>query len=162
MRDAQASLPDLILATFLFFILLAGLYYYSQSIQQDAQDRLDRRTLDALTSNLAEFIIKNPGTPTDWETIEDTNQIQQIGLAQKDRVLNPQKVVALINMGNLEYATAKQLLRIPYYEFHLALEGGVDLETGIEPPANKNTSVVQRLVTINGVETTFTLTLYDP
>ncbi len=162
MRNAQASLPDLLFATFLFFILLAGLYYYTQSLQSEAQERLDRRTLDVLSSNLAEFIIKNPGTPVNWHELSDQNQIVQIGLAQKDRVLNPEKVVALVNMGNLDYANTKTRLHLPYYEFYMTFSGGVDLETGIEPSANKNASVVQRLVTIDGVETTFTLTLYEP
>lgn len=159
---AQASLPDLLFATFLFFILLAGLYYYTQSLQSESREKLDRRTLDVLSSNLAEFIIKNPGTPINWHELSDQNQIVQIGLAQKDRVLNPDKVVALVNMGNLDYDAAKSRLRLPYYEFYMTFVGGVDLETGVQPPANKNASVVQRLVTINGVETTFTLTLYEP
>jgi hypothetical protein len=162
MRNAQASLPDLLFATFLFFVILAGLYYYTQSLQVEAQNQLDRRTMDVLASNLAEFIIKNPGTPLGWETLSDAGDIQQIGLAQKDRVLDPEKVVALVNMGNISYSMAKEKLRIPYYDFYMVFSGGVELETGIEPPANKNASVVQRLVTISGVETTFTLTLYEP
>lgn len=162
MRNAQASLPDLLFATFLFFVLLAGLYYYTQTLQSEAQDRLDRRTMDVLASNLAEFIIKNPGTPVNWHTLNDVNQIVQIGLAQKDRVLDPEKVVMMVNMGNLDYTTAKSKLRLPYYEFYMTFDGGVDLVTGVQPPANKNASVVQRLVTIDGVETTFTLTLYEP
>jgi hypothetical protein len=162
MRNAQASLPDLLFATFLFFILLAGLYYYTQSLQSESQERLDRRTMDVLASNLAEFIIKNPGTPVNWHQLADSNQIVQIGLAQKDRVLNSQKVVALVNMGNLDYSSTKSRLRLPYYEFYMTFEGGADLNTGVQPPANKNASVVQRLVTIDGVETTFTLTLYEP
>lgn len=162
MRNAQASLPDLLFATFLFFILLAGLHYYTQSLQSESQERLDRRTLDVLSSNLAEFIIKNPGTPSNWHELADQNAIVQIGLAQKDRVLDPEKVVALVNMGNLDYSNTKARLRLPYYEFYMTFVGGVDLETGIQPAANKNASVVQRLVTIDGVETTFTLTLYEP
>jgi hypothetical protein len=161
-QTGQASLPDLLLATFLFFILLAGLVYYSNALQNDAQTVIIRRPLDASASNLAEYIIKNQGTPSNWETLSDANQIKQIGLAQKDRVLNPNKVVAFVNQGNLNYFSTKERMGISYYDFYVQFSGGISLSTGIAPPPNKNASVVQRLVTLNGAETKFTLTLYEP
>lgn len=161
-QKGQATLPDLLFATFLFMVLLAGLYYYTQSLQSDASDQLDRRSMDVQASNLAEFIIKNPGTPTNWETLGDTSQIEQIGLAQKDRVLDSGKVVAFVNLGNLDYPTAKSKLQLSAFDFYVVFSGGANLTTGVQPSANKNASVVQRLVTINGVETTVTLTLYEP
>lgn len=162
-RDrGQVSMPDVMFATIFFFLILAGLVSFSDNLQQSTQHSLDRRNLDIMAANVAEYIIKNPGTPTNWEQLSDQNQIVQIGLAQKDRVLRAEKVVAFVNMGNTDYANTRVRLNIPYYEFYAQFSGGTTLTTGQAPPSNADASVVTRFVTINGVETTFALTLYEP
>ncbi len=154
-------MPDILLATLIFLLVLVGLYEYAINLPLSGQSALDRKTLDGTTANVAEYLLKNPGNPTNWETLTDSNQIIQIGLAQKDRVLSLSKVVAFVNLGNLNYSLAKQKINIPHYDFYAVFTGGVDLSTGQASPGNTDTSVVQRFVTINGVETTFTLTLYE-
>lgn len=161
-RRAQATMPDILMATFLFLLILVGIVTYAQNTQNATQETVGRRTLDNVTSNIAEFIIKNPGSPTNWEQMNDISQVVQFGLAQKDRVLDSQKVVAFINYSNSNYTEVKYLLAIPAYEFHISFSGGATLSAGQSPPANRPISVVHRLVTINGVETTFTLTVYEP
>lgn len=161
MARAQVSMPDILFATILFFLLLAGLYSYSQNLQSSAESGLERRNIDSVASNVAEFIIKNPGTPSNWETIGDINAISQIGLAQKDRVLRPEKVVAFVNYANTQYTQTKVLLSIPQYEFYIQFSGGATLAAGQAPSSGGTASVVQRLVTINGIETTFKLTVYE-
>lgn len=157
----QATLPDILLATFIFFLILAGMYSYTQNTQTVGQESIARRNLDGVTANVAEFIIKNPGIPSTWEYSNDINQVTQFGLAQKDRVLNPQKVVAFVNYGNLDYVNTKSKLHIPQYEFYAEFSGGANLATGQVPSLTGAASVVQRLVTINGIETIFTLTVYE-
>lgn len=158
----QATLPDVLLATFLFLLILVGILTYAQQTQNSAQDTVNRQSLDGITSNIAEFIIKNPGIPSNWELLGDINAVTQFGLAQKDRVLDSQKVVLFINYSNLDYTTVKSRLNIPAYEFYVEFSGGATLTAGQYPPANRPVSVVQRLVTINGVETTFVLMVYEP
>ncbi|MFH0969855.1 MAG: hypothetical protein V1776_00105 [Candidatus Diapherotrites archaeon] len=160
-KKGQASMPDLLFSVLFFLLLLAGFFYYSDSLQDASTSLADRRVLDATASNLAEFIIKNPGAPSNWEHMGNLNSVEQIGLAQKDRVLSPEKVVAFVNYGNLEYEQTKIALSLPYYDFYVEFSGGISLSTGLAPGVNKNASVVQRLVTINGVETQVTLTLYE-
>jgi hypothetical protein len=159
---AQATLPDILMATILFLLILVGIMTYAQNTQHAAQETVNRQSLDAVSSNIAEFIIKNPGIPSNWELLSDITQVTQFGLAQKDRVLDPQKVVAFINYTNFDYTATKTLLHIPAYEFYVEFSGGATLNAGQSPPGNRPVSVVQRLVTINGVETTFTLTVYEP
>ncbi len=159
---AQATLPDVLMATFLFLLILVGIMTYAQNTQNAAQETVNRQSLDGIASNIAEFIIKNPGSPTNWETLNDINAVVQFGLAQKDRVLDPQKVVAFINYSNLDYSAVKTRLNIPVYEFYVEFSGGATLAAGQLPPSNRPVSVVQRLATINGVETTFKLMIYEP
>lgn len=159
---AQATLPDILMATILFLLILVGIMTYAQNTQNAAQQTVSRQSLDAVSSNIAEFIIKNPGIPSNWELLNDINQVTQFGLAQKDRVLDSQKVVAFINYANFDYTTTKTLLHIPAYEFYVEFSGGATLNAGQSPPSNRPVSVVQRLVTINGIETTFILTVYEP
>lgn len=161
-QRAQATLPDILMATFLFLLILVGIVTYAQNTQNAAQETVNRRSLDNVTSNIAEFIIKNTGIPSNWELLNDINHVTQFGLAQKDRVLDPQKVVSFINYSNSDYTTVKSRLNIPAYEFYVTFSGGAVLSAGQFPPSNRPASVVQRLVTINGVETTFTLTVYEP
>lgn len=159
---AQATLPDILLATILFLLILVGILTYAQNTQTAAQDTVGRQRLDGVTSTIAEFIIKNPGIPSNWELLNDINAVTQFGLAQKDRVLDSQKVVAFINYANLDYTAVKTRLNIPGYEFYVQFTGGTTLNAGQYPPADKPVSVVQRLVTINGIETTFKLMIYEP
>lgn len=162
MRErGQATLPDLLFATLLFLLLIVGVYSFAQNTQLSAQGTIDRRALDGITSNVAEFIIKNPGNPSNWETLGDVNQVSYFGLAQKDRVLDPDKVVAFVNYGNLQYEETKTRLNIPQYEFYITFSGGVTLATGQSPPGTTSASVVSRLVTVNGIETTIQVTVYD-
>ncbi len=160
-QRGQATLPDVLLATFIFLLILVGLYSYAQNVLLSSEETLERRSLDVVTANTAEFILKNPGLPTNWEELNDISLVTQFGLAQKDRVLDQDKVVAFVNYGNLSYAETKTKLNIPQYDFYAQFEGGISLSTGLPPAGTIPTSVVQRLVTINGVETIFTLTLYE-
>lgn len=154
-------MPDVLFASILFMVLLVGMLYYANTLQTQGQDFTDRHYLDISTANLAEYLIKNPGTPINWEE-GDWNAVTQIGLAQKDRVLSPTKVLTFVNQGNLDYNGTKSRLNIAYYDFYATFSGGVNLTTGNIPPATHGTSVVERFVTVNGVETIFTLTLYEP
>lgn len=158
----QATLPDVLMATFLFLLILLGILTYAQNTQLAAQGSVNRQNLDSITSNISEFIIKNPGIPYNWELLGDINSVTQFGLAQKDRVLDPTKVVAFINYANLNYSDVKTRLNIPGYDFYVEFSGGATLDAGQYPPFNRPVSVVQRLVTINGIETTFKLMVYEP
>lgn len=160
-EHGQVSMPDVLFASILFMILLAGMLYYANLLQSQGENFTTRHYLDVTTANVAEYIIKSPGTPINWESTE-WESVTQIGLAQKDRVLSPTKVLAFVNNGNTDYNTTKSKLNIAYYEFYAEFTGGVNLTTGQIPPNTKSASVVERFVTINGAETTFTLTLYEP
>ncbi|MEK6902862.1 MAG: hypothetical protein AABX02_04735 [archaeon] len=157
----QVSMPDVLFASVLFMVLLAGMLYYANLLQTQGTTFSSRHYLDVTTANIAEYIIKNPGQPTNWEA-GDWNAVTQIGLAQKDRVLSSEKVLTFVNQGNADYEGTKTRLNVAYYEFYAEFSGGVSLTTGQIPPASKSASVVERFVTINGQETTFTLTLYEP
>lgn len=158
---AQISMPDTLLAMSIFLLILAGMFFYQNQLTQAAQTELVRRALDNVASNAAEFIIKNPGTPSNWETLSDQNNVVFFGLAQKDRVLHSSKVVAFINLGNTDYELVRQRLGISPFNYYLQFSGGVNLTSGQLPPANAHISVVRRFVTINGMETTLTLSVYD-
>lgn len=154
-------MPDILLATFLFFLMVGGILSFFQNIQTSSQSGISRKTLDTTASNIAEFIIKNKGTPENWETYSDFNSIQSIGLAQKDRVLREEKVVAFVNQSNSNYEQVKNKLNITNYDFYASFEGGATISAGVFPPSNASVSVVRRLVTINGIETKFTFILYE-
>ncbi len=160
-EQGQVSMPDVLFASILFMVLLAGMLYYANLLQSQGQTFTTRHYLDVTTANVMEYIIKSPGTPVNWEA-GSWDSVTQIGLAQKDRVLSPTKVLTFINKGNTDYDSTKSKLNIAYYEFYAEFSGGVNLTTGQIPPNTKSTSVVERFVTINGVETTFRLTLYEP
>jgi hypothetical protein len=141
--------------------MAAGMISFSQIIQTGSETSISRKTLDITASNVAEFIIKNPGTPANWHTLSDFNSVTALGLAQKDRVLNAAKVVSFINQSNSNYEAVKEKLNISQYDFYATFEGGASLAGGAAPPGSANISVVRRLVTINGAETKFTFTLYS-
>ena len=157
----QLSMPDTLLAVTIFLLILAGMFFYQNQISSATETELERRALDNSASNIAEFLIKNPGSPVAWETLSDFNTVVFFGLAQKDRVLDADKVVAFVNLSNTDYDFVKQKLGISHFNFYLQFSGGVNLSTGQLPPINAHISVVKRFVTINGNETTVALSVYD-
>ena len=160
-QRGQVSMPDVLLATSFFLLLLVGMITYSETLHSTVSNQLSRNTLDVTAANLAEYIIKSPGIPIDWETVQDVNNVDLFGLAQKDRVLDPVKVVRFVNLGNLNYSFMQQKLNVSPFNFYIQFTGGVTLSSGIPPPGNAQISVVKRFATINGKDTTITLTLYD-
>ncbi|MDZ4256002.1 MAG: hypothetical protein U1C71_00170 [archaeon] len=157
---AQVSMPDVLFATGLFLVIVVGLLGYMNDVQSQTQQSIARKGLDVVAANIAEFIIKNPGDPSNWEDISDLNQVKAFGLAQKDRVLDPDKVVAFVNLGNLDYAFTKTRLSVNPFEFYITFSGGPFLATGQAAPSSAHRSVVQRLATLNGKETLVEVTVY--
>jgi hypothetical protein len=156
----QVAIPDILFAVSLFMIILAGIYFFNNSIQASENNQIARDQLDTVSANIAEYLVKNPGTPSAWETLTDQNQTQFFGLAVKDRVLDPQKVITFVNLSNTSYDFVKQRLGISHFNFYLQFSGGTNLSAGQAPPVNADQSVVKRFTTLNGIETTVTLNVY--
>ncbi len=142
-------------------IILAGIFFFQNTVEETTQRQYDRKTLDAFSANIAEYLVKNPGTPPQWESLSDKNAVQFFGLANNDRVLNPDKVVAFVNLGNTDYDFVREKLRISNFNYYVEFSGGANLSTGLAPSGNIQSSVVKRFTTINGIETTITVTLYE-
>lgn len=159
---AQAAIPDVMFAVALFMIIIAGIFYFQGSIENATERQFERKTLDTMAANVAEYLVKNPGTPSEWESLSDYNATQFFGLAIRDRVLDPDKIVTFVNLGNTDYDFTREKLRLSHFNYYIEFTGGANLSTGLAPIGAVQSSVVRRFVTVNGVETTVTVTLYAP
>ncbi len=157
---AQAAIPDVMFAVTLFMIIIAGIFYFQGSIEGATERQFERKTLDTTAANVAEYLVKNPGSPVDWESLSDYNAVQFFGLAIRDRVLDPDKVVAFVNLGNTDYYLVREKLRLSHFNYYIEFTGGANLSMGLMPIGSVQSSVVRRFVTVNGIETTVTVTLY--
>lgn len=156
----QAAIPDVMFAVALFMIIIAGIFFFQTSVENATEVQFERKALDTTAANVAEYLVKNPGSPFEWELLSDYNSVQFFGLAIRDRVLDPEKVVAFVNTGNTDYDLVREKLRISHFNYYIEFTGGANLTTGLAPIGNTHASVVRRFVTINGIETTVTVTLY--
>ncbi|QQR92816.1 MAG: hypothetical protein IPJ89_01060 [Candidatus Iainarchaeum archaeon] len=159
-KRGQAAIPDVMFAVTLFMIILAGIFYFQGSIERATELQFERKTLDTTTANVAEYLVKNPGTPSDWELLSDYNAVQFFGLALRDRVLDPDKLVAFVNLGNTNYDFLREKLRLSHFNYYIEFTGGANVATGLAPIGSVQSSVVRRFVTVNGIETTVTVTIY--
>ena len=106
-----------------------------------------RSSLELTALDISDFLIKNPGMPTSWES--NTTIIYSLGLASSPNTLTQSKVSAFTT---LNYNSSKKILGIPNYEYKFRirmLNGIVLLQSGLDPTATAEVVSVTRFVLLN-------------
>ncbi len=114
-RQAQVSLDliasiSLFLIFFLFVLTILSQFNFRFSENKKVLD-LEREAL-----GISDIFVQSPGYPSGWEKNTDTAQV--LGLSPNDHELGTEKVIALKNLMDTDYAKAQNLLGIEGQEFY--------------------------------------------
>jgi len=153
----QTVLIDFSLAVFIFFIAFAFLtIFWVQNIEEKTKET-QYFDMDLKANIASEILVKSRGNPVNWHEI-DTNQINFIGLAFRERSIDEQKLNTFKNMA---YDTSRELLNISEYDFYFEFTGEDNVTVGLVPTANVDSITITRIVEYKGSEAIARITLYQ-
>lgn len=150
-KKAQIATIDAIFASTIFIILIIIAFYNWNSYSLRNYESSTFNELELLTIQLADLMIKTPGSPNNWET-NLSRSPSIIGLAEFDRVLSKNKLTSFQNMS---YNSTKTIMNIDRYEYYLLIkqENSSILELGSIP--TKKSARIKRSVMYENKPATF-------
>ena len=129
--------------TVFFFVVITLFFVWNYTTYQNTEQMLFSE-MENKAIITADTLIRTRGFPEDW----NPSNVQLIGLAEEENVLNQTKLISFVTM---DYSEAKRILGVPSYEFffqvaHLngsqASAQGTDLVIGTDPTGVANTTIV--------------------
>jgi hypothetical protein len=174
---AQIFSGEFLLAYFIFMavVIMATLLWYNTTM--DLSETESYKVIEEKSVDVAEQLIKNQGTPTNW----NTTNVYSVGLVNESRVLSAEKILNFINIMDdtrferlcsdpslSNYMCNRHLLGLEGYDFHYALYylngstvsiNGKDAVTGKSPTNQTQLITVRRNALLDGeiVKTTLTV-----
>ena len=125
-KRAQLSPTDVLIAVFIFAILITFILVFWYNYNQKLIVKLEREVIFSQAIEITDNFVKTLGKPNNW----DETNVEIIGLASSDRKISEEKVQKFCNIS---YDSARQLLTNLMYHFHFSIE---EDECGIVPPEN--------------------------
>lgn len=156
-EKGQAVATDLLLGTTVFFAvfaILSGIWINNAGI---AVSERSFQELEAKAVQTAEFLVKVQGIPYNWQS-QAIEEVNAIGLARKERVLDEKKVEKLQEWsvgGN--YSKLKEIMNVEGFEFYFKVS---EFEGGFESSDNYNSIAIERFIVMNGVVEKFEFRLF--
>ena len=157
-EKGQATMIDFMMALFIFIIVIGYLTTVWLINLSTIENNYVLDDMQRLAFQATDLLIRSEGLPSNWEVM-DIDDVNRIGLAERDRVIDEQKLNSFKNLG-AEYERVKQLLQIANYDFHFELQGADDVNAGLPCMAAAQKAVVKRAVNYKGSEAIVTFTLY--
>jgi len=140
MKKGQIFSADFILSLFLFLIVISisVLVWQSSRLQIERYER--NNEMESIVLSVSNLLVKTPGNPENWEEL-GFDEINSIGFAESDHILNNEKISKFYNM-NSTYENTTGLLGASRYGFYLTITNMTDDKIfldgkagfGIEPP----------------------------
>jgi len=125
LRKGQAFVSDFVVATLIFMIVLALIVYTWDEMLSRIDVLEDIGDMEWSSSKAVEQLVRSEGFPEDWYLNPENAEV--IGLVDsgffgesEDRVLDPDKVIQLINLTGNNYDIARnKILRKGEYDFYM-------------------------------------------
>ena len=149
---------DFMMALFIFIIVLGYLTTVWTMNLSTIENNYVLDDMQRLAFQATDLLIRTAGTPNNWEVM-DIDDVNAIGLVERDRVIDEQKLNKFKNLG-VEYGRVKELLQIANYDFYFELQGVDDVNAGLPCMTEAQKVVVRRAVNYKGDEAIVIFTLY--
>ena len=159
---AQIWSMDFIASITIFILMFSVVVFSWNYINTQNTERSLFSDMQVLGLDVSDIIVRIPGNPEDW----NESNVQSIGLATRENVLNETKVEQFISM---DYDTTRSLLGLSNKEFYFSVEylngtiveyNGKNMTAGTYP-INHTTSVpVYRTVLFGKTLSKMVLVLY--
>ena len=117
-RKAQVWSMDFALSLTIFMSALLTVAFAWNYISANSIGTQQMQELQLKALTLSDSLIRTPGIPVDWN---ETN-VQVLGLASEENVLNVTKVRFLVNMSKNDYNRMLGLMDIGFYDFYFEVE----------------------------------------
>ena len=127
LRKGQAFVSDFVVASMIFMIVLALMVFMWDEMLSRIDVLEDIGNMEWSSSNAVEQLVRSEGFPEDWYL--DPENAEVIGLVDsgffgkiEDRVLDPDKVIQLINLTENNYSMMRnKLLRTGEYDLYMEI-----------------------------------------
>ncbi|MBI2668037.1 hypothetical protein HYX17_04705 [Candidatus Woesearchaeota archaeon] len=157
MSKAQLSSMELIIGVFVFMVIFVFLFSTFNSYNNKLNNNLEDNEKQRLASQVTDSLIKTQGIPEDWES--NNLDIKEIGLVNKDRIINQTK---LMELEDIDYNELKSIMNIQKYDFNLTIKfSNNDVISGVGVPiTGKKITTTRRFAVYNKKEAIIDLTLF--
>lgn len=166
MKKGQLFSGDLTIATTVFLFSLSLAFVIWQIVSEDIVNAEELRSMEKLTSEFSEQLIRTPGAAEDWRYYN----VRITGIASEGRVINLTKASWFIELMNgTNYDTNRYKAGIGGYEFWVNvtdLDGntqsvyGVPFVTGKEPVDETTEIAVARTALLNDTIVRFNMVIW--
>ncbi|MDD5022951.1 MAG: hypothetical protein PHU63_02170 [Candidatus ainarchaeum sp.] len=148
-KKGQLNSVDLLISTTVFALLIVFLIGFWFVEIMDIQKITKKTELEAQAISLSDILIKSPGVPKNWEN-ENSEEINMIGLASSDNIIDEDKVKKFINMS---YSENKEIFGIEndFYFYIEDLNGNRLYQTG-NSTIEKQSVTVTRFGVLDNIE----------
>ncbi|MFC2162308.1 hypothetical protein ACFLRF_01385 [Candidatus Altiarchaeota archaeon] len=155
----QIFSTDLLLALFIFSLITAIFFSTWQYNKNRLTFEQNLRRLEVIANTVSEILVKTPGSPVDWETDPNFNNLTSIGLAKLPRHIDPAK---LSTLPQVPADQLKDVLGIEHNEVLIELktiDGNTIRKIGTKP-ASEYSVTVRRIVSYEGGEAILRVTVW--
>ncbi len=126
MKKGQIFTIDFMISVAIFIIVLITIISTWYYIDTHIKEIESRRDMHSISLSISDALVRSPGHPTEW----NTTNVQSIGLAKEEYVLDVRKSMSLMN---LDYDTARSIMRLGNYHVFIYLTdiNGHNVSTGV-------------------------------
>lgn len=170
-RKGQGLAIDCLFAALIFLLLLNSIIGLWQSNMAFLESENRASDLRQEAEQTLDLLVRHSGSPEDWEK-KEWEEIEVIGLAKRDRVLDQEKVERFSTLAGSFWDSDYNSIRSSLMagrDFHFTLrlkEGGPANASTAEPPSDLQgnwwAASVKRVVKYGGDTAIANLTLYAP
>ena len=119
-KKTQLITTDLIVAVTIFiFIIVITIFPLWGIYEVRLNDRIDQTKMELKSFQVADILIKTPGIPNGWETLNNEEQIIIPGLAMRNKEVLKEKIQKFTQLSE---ETIKTKLKINEYNFYFSLK----------------------------------------
>jgi hypothetical protein len=146
MKKGQVWSLDMITSIVIFLLVLIPLFFIWTYINMQNQQQIFFDEAENLALSVSDALIRTKGLPEYW----DESDVNVIGLASEENVLNATKVSYLISMAGSDYNRTRTLLTGGYdFFFNLTDLNGTSYGTAGSKPMDKMLIPVERYCLYN-------------
>jgi hypothetical protein len=157
-KKGQIWSLDFITSVIVFLIVLIPLLFVWSYINVQNEQEIRMNDIESLALSVSDALIRTKGFPEGW----DASNVETMGLASEENVLNDTKVSYFVTMGNNEYNRTRAILTGSYdFFFNLTDLNGSSYGTIGSKPADRITVPIERYCLYNERIVKMELTLID-
>ena len=117
-RKAQAFSSEFLLAYFIFLMVLSIAFYMWDSTILDITQSEKIYGIEETCNDISEKLLRTQGNPKNWTS----SNVLSVGLADENRILNPDKILNFVSMMNESgYEDNAYLMGAGKYDFYFNL-----------------------------------------